>query len=168
MRSSEFMRALPDAVARHLPTDFPSLYHRIWSFGCQFYDDDPRLHYEVVRTNLRFGDRLELGLHFESRSSQLNQFLLAYFQTHLIEIKATLGEGFEAEPWDRGWTKVYETIPLAPYDHHFLEKVGRRMAQIIVVLHPMFTIARYAASTNMRKRTTPEHLPGGTFPKPGG
>ena len=144
MRSSDFMRAMPEAVARHLPPGQPPLQCRIWSFGCQLYDEDPRIHYEVVRTNLRFGDRLELGLHFESRSPQRNQSLLYYFQAHLVEIKAVLGEGFEAEPWDRGWTKVYETIPLRPYDPAFLDQVGRRMAEIITVLHPMLMAARQA------------------------
>jgi len=136
------MRQLPGAITRYLPPGLPRFQHRVWSFGCQLYEDIPRLHYEVVRTSLRFGDRLELGLHFESRSSQENQALLAYFQAHLVEVKAALGEGFEAEPWDRGWTKVYETIPLQPYDAAFLERVGERMARIITVLHPMFLDAR--------------------------
>ena len=118
------------------------MHHRVWSFGCQFYEDEPRLHYEVVRTSLRFGDRLELGLHLESRSPQVNDALLAYFQSRLVEIKAGLGDGFEAEQWDRGWAKVYETIPLLPYNAVFLEQVGGRMARIIIFLHPMLKAAR--------------------------
>jgi hypothetical protein len=135
------MRALPDTVERYLPPERRHLHHRVWTFGCQLYEENPRLHYEIVRTSLRFGDRLELGLHFESRSPRVNQALLAFFQAHLVEIKATLGPGFEAEPWDRGWTKVYETVPLEPYNRDFLERVGRRMAEIIIVLHPMFITA---------------------------
>ena len=128
------------------------LHHRVWSFGCQFYEDEPRLHYEIVRTSLRFGDRIELGLHLESRSPQVNDALLAYFQGRLVEIKAALGDGFEAELWDRGWAKVYETIPLSPYDAVFLEQVGERMARIISVLHPLLKAARESALVTREAR----------------
>ncbi|GAB4521881.1 MAG: hypothetical protein Kow0047_32690 [Anaerolineae bacterium] len=138
MRSSEFMRRLPDEIQSRLPPNMPRFKARVWNWGCHLYEETPRLHYETVRTSVRFGDRLEMGLHFESRSPQVNQALLAFFQEHLVEVKASLGEGFEAEPWDRGWTKVYETIPLQPYDHEFLAHVADRMAQIITVLDPLF------------------------------
>lgn len=142
MRSSDFMRAVPDAVQTHLPRSVHLRCGRVWSFGVQLFDDDPRFHYEAARVPKRMGDRLELGLHFESRTPAHNRRMLAGFARHLLEIKAELGDGLEAEPWDRGWTKVYETIPLQPYDHSYLDDVARRLVEIIQVLHPIYRSLR--------------------------
>ncbi len=136
------MAAVPDAVRRHLP-EGPLLQRgRVWPWGVQLYDDDSRFHYEVSRVPPRLGDRLELGLHFESRSAADNQGLLRGFAGHLLELKHELGEGVEAEPWDRGWTKVYDTIPLLPYDAGYLDQVARRLAEIIQVMHPLYRSLR--------------------------
>jgi hypothetical protein len=56
---------------------------------------------------------------------------------HLFEIKAKLGPSFEAEPWDKGWTKVYETIPLDRFSAEYLDQVAARVAQVIGVLEPI-------------------------------
>lgn len=142
MTSSEFMKALPSAVLRHLNGDVPLQRGRVWSFGVQLYDDNPSFHYEVARTPKRLGDRLELGLHFESRTPAQNRRLLEGFTAHLLLIKGELGEGLEAEPWDKGWTKVYETIPLDNYDAAYLDDVARRLAEIVRVLHPIYCALR--------------------------
>ncbi len=142
MRSSEFMQALPAAVQSRLPAELPLRQGRVWSFGVQWCDDDRRFHYEVARTPKRLGDRLELGLHFESRNARENRTMLDGFAARLLEIKGELGDGMEAEPWDRGWTKVYETIPLAPYDDTYLALVADRLVEIIKVLHPIYRTMR--------------------------
>jgi hypothetical protein len=80
---------------------------------------------------------LEIGLHFESRNSAINERLLNGFMRHLFEIKAELGDSFEAEMWDRGWTKVYETIPLETFDEAYVDRVAMRLAQVIVVIQPI-------------------------------
>ena len=56
---------------------------------------------------------------------------------YLIEIKAELGDGFEAEMWDRGWTKVYETIPMETFDEAYVDRVATRLAQVIMVMQPI-------------------------------
>jgi len=136
------MKALPDAVLQRLPRGLALRRGRVWSFGAQLYDDAPRYHYEVVRVPKRMGDRLELGLHFESRSRAQNGRMLAGFAAHLLEIKGDLGDGMVAEPWDRGWTKVYETIPLEAYDQAYLDAVSRRLVEIVRVLHPIYRTLR--------------------------
>ncbi len=138
MRSSEFMSALPDAVTRFLPSGPHLRRGRLWSFGVQLYDDDPRFHYEVARVPVRLGDRLELGLHFESRNATDNRSLLDGFVARMIEIKAELGDDVEAELWDKGWTKVYETLPLETYSAAYLQVVARRLAKMVTVLHPVY------------------------------
>jgi hypothetical protein len=55
---------------------------------------------------------------------------------HLFEIKAEFGPSFEAEPWDKGWTKVYGTIPLGRFDADYVEWVATRVTQVMTVLEP--------------------------------
>ena len=145
MRSSEFMAALPAAVQRNLGHEIRVQRGRLWPWGVQFYVDDPRYHYEVSRAPQRVGDRLELALHFESRNPADNRALLAAFDARLVEIKASLGDGAVAEIWDRGWAKVYETVPLEPYDESYLQKIAERMARIMRVLHPIYLVVNPGA-----------------------
>jgi hypothetical protein len=130
------MHALPDAVRARLAKRLRDFKTAGRSWLVQFYYQDPRLHYEVVTLGPRRG-RLEIGLHFESTDRELNARLLDGMLSHLFEIKAELGPSFEAEPWDKGWTKVYETILLEPFNAEYLERVAARMAQVIDVLEPM-------------------------------
>lgn len=138
MRSSEFMAALPEAVQRNLGGEIRLKRGRLWPWGVQVYVDDARYHYEVSRVPPRLGDRLELGLHFESKNPADNRALLAGFDARLIEIKAALGDGVAAELWDRGWAKVYETVPLEPYGEAYLHSIAGRMAELVRVLHPVY------------------------------
>jgi len=133
MKSSDFVRALPDVVRPRLPKRLRDFKTASRSWLAQFYYDDPRLHYEVWNLGER-RKRLEIGLHFESRERKLNARLLEGMLAHLFEIKAELGSSFEAEPWDKGWTKVYETIPLESFNAEYLERVAARVAQVIRVL----------------------------------
>ncbi len=55
----------------------------------------------------------------------------------MFEIHAVLGETISAEPWDRGWTKVYDVFPDAPLTEQYQEQLAARLAEMITVLHPM-------------------------------
>jgi len=138
MRSSDFMAALPEAVQRCLGEEIRLTRGRLWPWGVQFYVSDPRYHYEVSRVAPRLGDRLELGLHFESKNPVENQALLVGFDARLVEIKDSLGDEVVAELWDRGWAKVYEIMPLEPYGESYLQAVAARMAVMVRVLHPIY------------------------------
>ena len=131
------MRALPDAVRPKLPKRLQAFKINTRPWLVQFYYANPRLHYEVVTLGERRG-KLEIGLHFESREADVNMQLLDGFMQHLIEIKAELGEHVEAERWDKGWTKVYETIPLETMNEDYLKRVAERLATMLEVLQPMF------------------------------
>jgi hypothetical protein len=71
---------------------------------------------------------------------------LAGFRRHLFEIKDTLGESIEAEMWDKGWTKIYEVYPAAPLTTAYQVEIGRRLADIITCIHPVFIELRQAAA----------------------
>lgn len=140
MRSSDFMKAIPDATRPYLPPrlrDF-GWFARAWLV--QIHYGHPRLHYEVWSLSRR--NLLELGLHFEHRDRSVNARLLDHFDAHTVAIKAELGGGVEVEPWDRGWAKVYDTLPLEPFEPLYLEKVAQRWAQMIAYLQPILDMAK--------------------------
>lgn len=136
MRASEFMRAIPVATRTKLPRKLQNFKTHTRPWLVQLSYADPLLHYEVVTLGERRGI-LEIGLHFESRDSAVNARLLNGFMRHLFEIKMELGDGFEAEMWDKGWTKVYETIPLETFNEAYVDRVVTRLAQVIVVMQPI-------------------------------
>jgi hypothetical protein len=136
VRASEFMRAIPVATRAKLPRKLQNFKTATRPWLVQLSYADPLLHYEVVTLGERRGI-LEIGLHFESRDPAVNARLLDGFMRHLLEIKAELGDGFEAEMWDKGWTKVYETIPLETFDEAYVDRVATRLAQVIVVMQPI-------------------------------
>jgi len=136
MRLDELMRAIPPATQAKLPKALQNFKVATRSWLVQLYYTDPHVHYEVVTLGIKRG-QLEIGLHFESRNSATNEQLLDGFMQHLFEIKAELGDGFEAEMWDRGWTKVYETIPMETFDDAYVVRVAARLAQVIVVMQPI-------------------------------
>lgn len=142
MTSSQFMHALPSAVREHLPKPLQKFRTLPRGWLCQLYYGDPRLHYEVWNMGERRG-LLELGLHFESKDKAVNTALLQGFMRHMIEVKVTLGSQWEAEQWDRGWTKIYETVPYEPFSTDLLASVSKRLARAIVVLHPIWDDLRY-------------------------
>lgn len=135
--SSQFFQLLPNAAREHLPPELRKFRHAGRSWLTQLYYADSRLHYEVWNLGQQRG-KLEIGLHFESKDESVNRHFLAGFDRHLFEIKARLGPGWEAERWDKGWTKVYEVWPLEPFGDAYLERVAKRLAQSIVVLQPIF------------------------------
>lgn len=137
LTSSQFMLALPAATRARLPAELRRFRsaHRSWL--CQLFYDDPNLHYEVWNLGQQRG-KLELGLHFKSRDHKVNTALLAGFQRRMVEVKATIGPQWEAEQWDRGWTKVYETIPYEPFSDEALEAVAARLARAMTVLQPIW------------------------------
>lgn len=81
--------------------------------------------------------KIELGLHFESQAREVNAALLAGFSRHMVEVKATLGPQWEAEAWDKGWSKVYEVLPYEPFSTETLNDTAQRLARAIVVLQPI-------------------------------
>ena len=137
MNSTQFMRALPEAVRPHLPARLKKFRTQGRAWLVQLYYRDPLLHYEAWNLGRHRG-LLELGLHFESRNRALNQHYLQGFQRSMFEVKSALGMGWEAEPWDKGWSKVYTVQELEDFTADYLERVARDLARAITVLQPIF------------------------------
>lgn len=166
MSATLFMQRLPDALRPHLPEPLKHFKWRARSWLSQIYYHQADFHYEVWL--LRDGQRVELGLHFESRNRLHNQHLLAAFGSRLIEIKAELGDQVEVEAWDKGWSKVYETIPRQELTPDYLERVARRLARIISVLEPMLQEALQTLPTAVSQNARDNgHDMGDPLPKVG-
>lgn len=135
MHSSEFMQRIPLVVRRKLPPGLRDFQWRARSYLIQLYYGDPDMHFEVW--SLKRLGRLEMGLHFESEDGAFNERMFLFFDRYIIELKAKLGQGVELERWDRGWSRIFESIPLSPFDETFLESVSTRLAEMISLLQPL-------------------------------
>ena len=93
----------------------------------------PELHYEAWHHT--GAGRLEIGLHFEG-SAALNERLFEWFRGRMLEVKASLPHA-ELEPWDRGWVRLYETIPASQLDEGVLERSAGLMDAYITALQPL-------------------------------
>jgi hypothetical protein len=130
-----FLKGLPTYIRANLPNP-PSLhFHQPHRWLLQIYDHDKHIHYEVQRIPNR--GVFEIGLHFEMRDKARNQQLLSGFSHFLIEIHATLGDSIVAEPWDKGWAKLYEVVPEEPLTETFQTTLGKRVADFISCVHPI-------------------------------
>jgi hypothetical protein len=54
----------------------------------------------------------------------------------MVEVKARLPRA-ELEPWDRGWTRLYETLPAPQLDEAVLANAVERLDAYITTLQPM-------------------------------
>ncbi len=137
LTSTQLMQALPGAVRPLLPAELRRFKSSARGWLCQLYYTNPRLHYEVWNMGERRG-LIEIGLHFESRDADENRELPTAFSRRMVEVKATLGEQWEAEMWDKGWTKVYETVPYATFTEELLAAIAARLARAMTVLQPIW------------------------------
>ena len=94
---------------------------------------NPDFHYEAWHHT--GAGRLEVGLHFEGLTAD-NERLFDFFRSSMLEVKANLPHA-ELEPWDRGWIRLYETIPAVNLDESVAERSADLMASYIVALQPM-------------------------------
>src|SRR5215813_4277416 len=138
LRVSEFVKRAPQEARPRLPKELRDFRVIVMPWLSQVYYKDKLLHYEVVKLPQRYGEnRLEIGLHFESRDQSLNARLLKGFDHHLLEIRDALGDDWWAEPWDRGWTKIYTAFQYQTMDEDLLDQTANQLAQTIKVMQPI-------------------------------
>jgi hypothetical protein len=92
----------------------------------------PEFHYEAWHHT--GAGRFEVGLHFEG-SPELNQQAFDFFRLRMVEIKARLPRA-ELEPWDRGWSRLYETMPAPQLDELVRDRAIERLEAYITTLQP--------------------------------
>ena len=94
---------------------------------------EPAFHYEAWHHS--GAGRLEVGLHFEASAAE-NRAAFEFFRARMVEVKAGLPRA-ELEPWDRGWTRLYETISATRLDQDVVVFAARLMSMYIVTLQPL-------------------------------
>jgi hypothetical protein len=131
----DFLRTVVEAMRPLLPPELLDFQERYLGSLAQVYYDEPTQHFEVW---LRRADhKVELGLHFESRDRAVNARMLERFADEIIWIKAELGERTEAEPWDRGWSRVHQVVPMADgLTPELRDSLAERLARFIELLEP--------------------------------
>ena len=131
---SDFFTALRKALKKSLPAelrDFQSIRGRGRLMKVHF--GEPAFHFEAWHH--AGAGRLEVGLHFEGSAAE-NQSALEFFRARIVEVKAGLPRA-ELEPWDRGWTRLYETMPATTLDDRVLDQTVECLTDYVVTLQPM-------------------------------
>ena len=131
---SEFFVELRKQLKRSLPADLRD-FHTLRGQGrlMKLHFGDPSFHYEAWHHN--GAGRLEVGLHFEASAAR-NQAAFDFFRSRMVEVKARLPRA-ELEPWDRGWCRLYETVPAPRLDGEVLEATRALMAEYVTTLQPL-------------------------------
>ena len=141
IKVSAFVKAVPEVARELLPPDLRDFQVILMPWLAQIYYEDKRLHYELVKLPDRYGEnRLEIGLHFESQDHTLNDILLTGFERYLFEVREALGENWYAEPWDKGWTKIYTTATYTVMDDELLQQIAKQLADAITVMQPIYRL----------------------------
>jgi hypothetical protein len=131
---AEFFVELRKRLKSSLPTahrDFRTTRGRGRLMKLHF--GQPAFHYEAWHHT--GAGRLEVGLHFEASAPE-NEAAFDFFRSRMVEVKAGLPRA-ELEPWDRGWSRLYETVPAARLDDTVLVQAVDCMGDYIVTLQPL-------------------------------
>jgi hypothetical protein len=131
---SDFFAQLRQGVKARLPADMRG-FRTTRGRGrlMKLHFGEPAFHYEAWHHT--GAGRLEVGLHFEA-SATANEAAFDFFRARMVEVKAGLPRA-ELEPWDRGWSRLYETVPAARLDDEVVREAVGCMAAYIVTLQPL-------------------------------
>jgi hypothetical protein len=132
---TDFLRGVLDGVRARLPAELHYLQSRQQGSLIKFFAEDPSIHFELWLHPAR--GRVELGLHFESRDADRNLRLLELVADELLFLKQALGNGLEAEPWDKGWTRLYLSYRIERYGHEEQDHLVSAFAEFIEIVEPI-------------------------------
>jgi hypothetical protein len=135
LSTAEFLRGVLEAARARLPGPLQQLETRHQGSLIKLWRDEPAIHFEMAVHHGR--GRVELALHFETRDAQRNRRLLEYVADDLPFLKEALGTGLEAEPWDKGWTRLYLTRPVERLGADEQARLAVAFAEFIEVLEPI-------------------------------
>ena len=127
-----FCKSLPRAVADELG-DAAAPHHSATGWMVKLWFGNKDLHYECgVYLHRKV---VELGLHFES-DAFTNQLLLGVMRTRAKAITRRIPTA-RIESWDKGWARVWESIPLQKFDDGYSAQVTDTLATYVRVLEPI-------------------------------
>ena len=130
-----FFQALTLRLSPLLPFELRAFEQRRQGRLLKLHYGHPAMHFEAAHHVGR--GRLEVGLHFEATAEQ-NQAAFKFFRVRMVEIKGALPNS-ELESWDRGWARLYETLPGPGLSATLAEAAATRLAAQITTLQPLLS-----------------------------
>ena len=135
MKTGEFLEALLELARQQLPPELSGFQVTGPTMSLvKLHYGRPTVHYEVWIQKRR--GEAELGLHFEG-DAESNLRHLELLSEQGDAIRSALGPGVDTEPWDKGWTRVHETVPLEPLNDDFLVELSFKLSAMIRTLEPL-------------------------------
>ena len=127
-------RAIPPRLRAELPAELRDFQWQATSWMAKAWYGNRALHYEIwVRSHVKV---VELGLHFES-DALTNARLFGAFRARAKQVTRALGGDARIEEWDKGWTRVWEPLPIQDIDEAYGERIERRFVDYVRVLEPI-------------------------------
>lgn len=130
---ADFFAELRKTLKKNLPAPLRDFHTTRQGRLMKLHFGEPAFHYEAWHHT--GAGRLEVGLHFEAAASD-NQAAFEFFRARMVEVKAGVPRA-ELEPWDRGWSRLYETVPAARLDDEVLARTADCMSDYVITLQPM-------------------------------
>ena len=134
LSASEFFGGVRKGLKADLPAELQRFeIGRGHSRLLKIHFGRPELHFEAWHH--AGAGRIEVGLHFEGPGA-LNNRAFEFFRSRMVEVKAGLPRA-ELEPWDRGWSRLYETLAAPVLDGGAQAETLLRLAAYVTTLQPM-------------------------------
>jgi hypothetical protein len=132
MQTGELLKRVRPLLRQRLPAELSDFRWEA-SFLAKVWYGNHALHYEITpRPRLR---TIEIGLHFEA-DPLTNARLLAAFRANAKAVRSALADA-RLEEWDRGWCRVWESLPWRPPDTELARELADRVAAYVVALEPI-------------------------------
>ena len=152
---------IPSRLRSELPGELRDFQWQATTWMAKAWYGNKALHYEIwVRYHVKV---VELGLHFES-DALTNARLLGAFRARAKQVTRALGGDARIEEWDKGWTRVWEPLPLENIEDGYSERIQSRFVDYVKTLEPIlrdelpndveWKMARPKRATGTRRVTT--------------
>jgi hypothetical protein len=132
MEARDLLKRIRPLMRERLPVELRE-FHWEASFLAKLWYGNHDLHYEI--TPRERAHVIEIGLHFES-DPLTNARLLAAFQANASVVRRALPEA-KPEQWDRGWCRVWESLPYRRPDTALARELADRVAAYVIALEPI-------------------------------
>ncbi|HJW48765.1 MAG TPA: hypothetical protein VJ726_05060 [Candidatus Limnocylindria bacterium] len=132
MRIGECLKRVRPLMRERLPDDLRDFNWEA-SFLAKLWFGNHDLHYEI--TPRERAGAIEIGLHFEA-DPLTNARLLAAFDANAKAVRRALADA-RIEQWDRGWCRVWESLPYRTPDAELSKELASRLAAYVTALEPI-------------------------------
>jgi|SRR5687767_947670 len=132
MRIGECLKRVRPLIRQRLADDLRDFQWEA-SFLAKLWFGNHDLHYEITpRERAR---AIEIGLHFEA-DPLTNARLMAAFVANASVVRRALADA-RIEQWDRGWCRVWESLPYRAPDAELSQELATRLAAYVTALEPI-------------------------------